>query len=216
MKRTFNAWYTGAPFYGPLCAGGLLMLVFGWGTWIAWVGAVVLLLGIYALFFFRDPRRRVRASADEAVAPADGKVMAVDELEESPYYDGPCVRLIIFLSLFNVHVNRAPCAGVVEDVRYQPGLFLNALRAESSELNESNTLWMNTAHGVVAVRQISGMVARRIVCYAQPGDELAQAERFGMIRFGSRTELYLPPRAIMQVSAGDNVRAGASIVARFS
>lgn len=215
MKRPFNAWYAGAPYYGPPLLLGIVLMIAGWGGWMAWAGGAVVLVGGYVLFFFRDPPRRVRASAEEAVAPADGKVMAVDDLEESPYYDGPCKRLVIFLSVFNVHVNRAPCAGTVDDVRYQPGLFLNALKAESSELNESNTVWMNTPHGLVAVRQISGLIARRIVCCAEPGDALAQGERFGMIKFGSRTELYLPPQAVMQVSAGDNVRAGTSIVARL-
>jgi phosphatidylserine decarboxylase len=143
-------------------------------------------------------------------------VAAVEELEETPHYKGPCRRISIFLSIFSVHVNRAPFDGTIQDIRRKHGGFLIATKPEASERNESNDVWLETPRGPMTVRQITGVVARRIVCRAKVGDTLAKGEKFGMIKFGSRTELYLPRSAEVCVTASDKVKAGTSVVARFS
>ncbi|MFP4193131.1 MAG: phosphatidylserine decarboxylase [Candidatus Hydrogenedentota bacterium] len=215
MKTDFCAWRAGARYYVPLLVIGGLGLVLGWPGPFAWLGGVALLAGLASLGFFRDPPRPLTAQVNEAVAPADGKIVAVDELEDSAHFPGPCQRVTIFLSILDVHVNRAPLAGTVREVRFHPGLFLNALDDRSSEENESNTVLLDTAYGPVGVRQISGLIARTIVCAAKEGDSLVQGQRFGMIKFGSRTELYLPPEAEIVVERSAKVKAGRTIMARL-
>jgi phosphatidylserine decarboxylase len=216
VNPAFSGWKTGLPFYGPVLVAGVLATgLLAWlGLW--WAGVPILALGIGMLLFFRDFPRAITAAANEAVAPADGKVVGVETLASTPYYDGPCQRLSIFLSVLDVHVNRSPCEATVRDVQYKTGLFKVAMRADTSDINESNTIYLDTPHGPVTVRQISGAIARRIVCPVKPGAQLATGERFGMIRFGSRTELYLPPTAKFIAANGDRVRGGATVVARFS
>jgi phosphatidylserine decarboxylase len=142
-------------------------------------------------------------------------VVAIEDLSATPHYAGPCRRISIFLSIFSVHVNRAPFDGVVKDVQYRHGQFKNAMNSETSECNESNAVWLDTPRGPVTVRQIAGVIARRIVCRAHVGEALAKGEKFGMIRFGSRTELYLPPDAEVCVRIKEHVKAGTTIVGRF-
>lgn len=199
MNEPFNAWAQGAWYYGPL---------FG-------VGGALMLMGLAVLLFFRDFPREITAAPNEVASPADGTVVAIEDLPESPHYDGPCRRVSIFMSVFSAHVNRAPFEGTVRDVRYAPGAYKNAMRPDSSKLNESNALWLDTPEGLMTIRQISGAVARRIVCPAAPGTTLAKGEKFGMIRFGSRVELYLPPHAEICVNLKQKVYAGTSIIARF-
>lgn len=214
MSESFSGWKAGLPFYGPvLVLGCILCLVPALVVKVA--GVLVLLVGLGMLAFFRDFPREIVAAPHEAVAPADGTVVAIEDLEESPHYDGPCRRISIFLSVFNVHVNRAPLAGTVTNVAYTPGKFLDARNPECSKLNEANLIAFNTAYGPVHVRQISGAVARRIVCATKPGDKLAQGEKFGMIRFGSRTELFLPPGTEVPLTNGQKVFGGTTVVARF-
>ena len=143
-------------------------------------------------------------------------VVEVKRFEETPYYDGPCVRISIFLSVFNVHVNRMPDDGTIARMDYRKGKYKNAMSAESSEVNEANTLWLETPHGPMTVRQIAGLIARRIVCPAEVGETLKKGEKFGMIRFGSRTELFLSVDAEVVVSEKDKVHGGSTVVARFS
>lgn len=216
MKAPFSAWREGAVFYVPMLVLGLLLFVglmpYGASVWVA---LPVLLLGLATLCFFRDPKRDVTAAPNELVGPADGKIVAVEDLEDTPYYDGPCRRISIFLSALDVHVNRAPCDGTVRRIDYKPGRFKNAQNPVSSEVNESNAIWLETPGGPVTVRQIAGMVARRIVCKAAVGQTLTKGEKFGMIRLGSRTELYVPPGTEICVAAKDVARAGATVLARF-
>lgn len=168
------------------------------------------------MLFFRDFPRAITASENEVVSPADGTIVAIEDLEETPHYDGPTRRVSIFLSILSAHVNRAPYEGAVTHVEYAPGKFKNAMNPESSRVNESNAVWFNTPRGPMTVRQISGAVARRIVCPAAPGMNLEKGEKFGMIRFGSRTELYLPPGTEVCVKLKDKVYAGSTVMARFS
>ena len=218
MSRSFSAWKEGAFQYIPAFLAALVFVLMATrGYRLAWAG--VILFGLYtlfALFFFRDPARTIPGADSDAVSPADGKVVAIEDLGATPHYAGPCRRISIFLSPFNVHVNRAPVQGIVGKVLYQPGQYINAMRPEASERNESNALWMQTPYGPVTVRQISGAIARRIVCRTGIGQTLERGQKFGMIKLGSRTELYLPAGTEICVKIKDNVRAGSSIVARFS
>ncbi len=215
---SFSAWKVGLPYYLPLLLLGMACLALACrGHRWAWAGvAVFFVCGLFALFFFRDPPRGIHAAPNEVVSPADGTIVAIEDLKESPHYEGPCRRVSIFLSVLSVHVNRAPFEGVVKDIRYKRGEFLNAMRADTTDRNESNAVWMDTPRGPMTVRQISGAIARRIVCPVRVGDALEKGQKFGMIKFGSRTELYLPPDAEVCVKVRDKVAAGTSIVARFS
>jgi phosphatidylserine decarboxylase len=178
--------------------------------------ATLVVFGLLTVWFYRDPPRRIPAAAALVVSPADGVVVAIDEIA----HDGPAVRVGIFLSIFNVHINRAPVAGRVIGVRYRRGKFLNALRPESARENEQMETRMQETtapYRRYVVRQITGAIARRIVCTLKPGDEVGRGEPFGMIKLGSRTELVLPREAALHVVArvGDVVRAGSTILAEF-
>ncbi len=215
MKVKFSAWRTGAPFYLPTLAAGMGLVAWSVSAGHALWGWPALLPGLFMVNFFRDPPRRISTRPGDVVSPADGKVTSVEDLESSPWYSGRCKRISIFLSVFNVHVNRSPVEAKILKIEHRPGLFKNAMAADSGDVNEANALWLETAHGPMTVRQIAGLIARRIVCPAQVGEALARGERFGMIRFGSRTELYLPVTAEITVRPGDRVRGGSSVVVRF-
>jgi phosphatidylserine decarboxylase len=218
VSSSFSAWKEGALQYIPaLLAALVFAFMVARGYRLAWAG--VILFGLYtlfALYFFRDPARAIPGSDTDAVSPADGKVVAMEDLDATPHYNGPCRRISIFMSPLDVHVSRAPVQGIVAKVLYKPGQYINAMKPEASERNESNAVWMQTPYGPVTVRQISGAIARRIVCRTGIGQTLERGQKFGMIKLGSRTELYLPPAAEVCVKINDKVRAGSSIVARFS
>src|SRR3954454_1345722 len=185
--------------------------------------ALVLLVvpvAIWLFAFFRDPDRDITTDAKAMVSPADGLVSDITELESCDLVGGgPAVRIGIFLSVFNVHVNRAPCDGTVAAVTYKKGKFINAMsHATASSDNESNTIVLNepgTDQPVCAVKQIVGLIARRIICTSKVGDSVARGDRIGMIKFGSRTELYLPKRLAPNVliKSGTKVRGGIDILA---
>lgn len=184
-----------------------------------WIPAVafVMVLWLAALAFFRDPMRRTPIDARAFVAPADGKVTEITPLPHDERLGGPAIRIGIFLSVFDVHINRSPCEAVVRSIEHKAGRFLNAMSPDSSTQNESNTIVLDGGPlGLLVVKQIAGLIARRIVCAAAVGDRLAAGQRFGMIKFGSRTELVLsrPDEVDVVVRVGDKVRAGRTIVAR--
>lgn len=212
MNKPFNGWKEGLPFYGPVLAASVLL---GFFPVIGWGAPFVALLGVCMALFFRDFPRQITAADNEVVSPADGTVVAIEDLDESPHYDGPTRRVSIFLSVFNAHLNRAPFPGTVTAVKYAPGAFKDARLPETSKVNESNAVWMDTDKGPMTVRQISGAVARRIVCPVSEGTVLAKGEKFGMIRFGSRTELYLPAGTEVTVALNQSVYAGTTVMARF-
>lgn len=183
--------------------------ILGWMGW--WpVAAVCAAAALACLGFFRDPERRPPDVPGALVAPADGRVMGVVEVDDA--WVGAAVRMSIFLSPLDVHVNRAPVAGLVRAVDYVPGRFLAAYRAEASEQNERCTVALEGDSARVAVRQISGVLARRIVCRVRPGDKLALGERYGLIRFGSRTDLIAPRGIELRVRVGERVRGGESVM----
>ena len=215
MNTPFSGWREGLPHYLPWFVVALVVTVVFRSSNYGWAAVPLWLLAFGILLFFRDFPRTAQAQPNEVISPADGTVVAIEHLQETPHYDGPALRISIFMSVFNVHVNRAPYDGEVRDVRYAPGAYKNAMKPESSKINESNALWLDTDRGLITVRQISGAVARRIVCRAQPGTRLQRGEKFGMIKFGSRVEVYLPPEAVPLVALKDKPRGGITVLARF-
>jgi phosphatidylserine decarboxylase len=196
---------------GYFYALGLIVaaILVGLFTRPAWA-VVPLLLASFFLWFFRDPERAIPQTAGAVVSPADGKVTDVSWVTIA---GEKRARISIFLSVFDVHVNRSPIAGVVRDVRYQKGKFLNAMNEASAEENEQNTVRVEGDGQVVVFKQIAGLLARRIVFHPKVGDQLERGQRVGLIKFGSRTDILLDPNASLQVKVGDRVRGGASILA---
>lgn len=198
-------------FYGLALLAVAALLWFFTGTW-GWA-VVPLLLAAFFLWFFRDPRRSIPQEPGLIVSPADGKVTEVARISTP---DGDRLRVSIFLSVFDVHVNRSPVAGILREVRYRKGEFLNAMNPVCAERNEQNLAIVDCSEGYqVAFIQIAGLLARRIVFNKRPGDTLARGERVGLIKFGSRTDLILPATAQPLVRVGDRVRGGASVIARI-
>lgn len=196
-------------------------VVLGYSLW--WpVSLLVLPVLIWLFAFFRDPERLVPAEQHVMVSPADGTVSDITELEHDELIGGPAVRVGIFLSVFNVHINRSPCDGRVIATNYKPGKFINAMKhGKASEENESNTVVLAEPHGdrpVAVVKQIVGLIARRIICTVSNGDQVQRGQRIGMIKFGSRTELTIPqwlgPQ--VQVTIGQTVHGASDIIATLS
>jgi len=180
-----------------------------------WLSFVFVALILYTLAFFRDPNRSDPSDQRAVVAAADGTVADIEEIDEKEFLKAPSKRIGIFLSIFDVHTNRAPVAGRIAFQQFRKGLFFDARRPECSEKNEAMTWAFQNPRATIVVRQLTGAIARRIVGWAKVGDELKRGERFGMIRFGSRTEVYLPLDAEILVKVGDHVKGGASVIARL-
>jgi len=186
-------------------------------TPVPWTAAVPIALWLFVLSFFRDPERHAGGDELDLVAPADGLVADIVTVDD-PALDRPCLRIGIFLSVFNVHVNRVPCAGTVSAVEQRAGLCLDARNPRASEDNRAATITLERDDGrAVAVRQITGLIARRIVCPVTAGQRFGRAERYGMIRFGSRTELIVPVADLERalISVGETVRGGETLLARL-
>lgn len=203
--------------------------VLAWGAWLLPAGApriagaaIAVGLGLFVLWFFRSPRRVPPPGAHRLVAPADGTVWDIEELPEPQVIGGQARRIGIFLSVFDVHVNRAPCAGTVVYAQYRPGSFLDVRHPDCAEINEANTLGIVCDPEVgkdlrIVVRQLAGLIARRIICTHGVGDRLQRGELYGMIRFGSRTELWVPldrPHRVL-VKRGDKVKGGETVLVEF-
>ncbi len=182
----------------------------------AWLSLLFFVLILYTLFFFRDPDRNIPADRNPVLAAADGTVTDISEVEESEVLKTRMRRVGIFLSIFDVHTNRAPIEGRITYRQHHEGLCLDARSQDCSEKNEAMTWGIENPRVTVVVRQLTGAIARRIVAWAEVGDQLAKGERFGMIRFGSRTEVYLPLTASVLVKAGEHVAGGSTIIARLS
>ena len=189
----------------------ILGLLASWAGWM-WLALILLVLAGFVFYFFRDPERALPSSPSAVVSPADGRVL---EVIEEPLEGRPGNRISIFLSVFNVHVNRSPVAARIENVDYRPGKFYAAMKARASTENEQNVIRLDTGRGPVIVKQIAGWVARRVLLWKPVGASLARGERLGMIRFGSRVELWLPSEARVTVRPGENVKGGASVVAEW-
>ena len=195
----------------------LILAAIGVAVWFvsAWLSLIFLTLFLFTIAFFRDPNRPVPPGPNLIVAPADGRVRDIVELDEKEILKTKTRRVGIFLSIFDVHTNRAPIDGRIVYRQHHAGLCLDARDPDCSEKNEAITWAFENSRGAIVVRQLTGAIARRIVAWANVGDELKKGQRFGMIRFGSRTELYLPLDAEVLVKTGDHVSGGSTVIARL-
>ena len=176
------------------------------------------LFALFVLYFFRDPNPRTPEGKDLVVAPAHGKVDVIDETAEPDFLGGPCRRISIFLSVFDVHVQNAPVAGKISFFKHTPGQYLNAMKTDSARFNENVLLGLDCAEPPgekIGVRLIAGLIARRIVPWVQLNDAVRRGERLGLIQFGSRVDIYLPPRAKLKIALGDKVIGGETVIASF-
>ncbi|MBI5154096.1 phosphatidylserine decarboxylase family protein [Candidatus Poribacteria bacterium] len=195
-------------YFIPLALLSLLMAFLYWP-----VGVLFGVLAFYVLYFFRDPRRQTPNIPGCMISPADGKVVSVIEIPCPEMPGGRALRLAVFLNVFDVHIQRASAGGEVTDVKRRAGKFLNALNEKCSEENEQVTVWLKNDECVFGIRQIAGAIARRIVCNVKDGDHLERGERYGLIQFGSRVELFLPTTATVKVQPGQRVKGGETCVA---
>ncbi|MGH9775560.1 MAG: phosphatidylserine decarboxylase family protein [Candidatus Acidiferrales bacterium] len=209
----------GYKFAVPPLALGLLLCLLGERGMLgatprwAWAAGVLIILGLFVLFFFRDPDRAIPDAPGLVVSPADGRVM---EVVQEAFDARPGRRVSIFLSVFNVHVNRSPVAGEIREVSYRQGRFYAAMRSRASAENEQNVIRIATPAGEMAFKQIAGWIARRVLFWKSAGVRVVRGERVGMIRFGSRVDVWLPLEAEILVRPGQNVAGGSSVLARWN
>lgn len=201
----------------PFIAGFFgVSLLLGWmWTPLFWIGLV---LTIWCIYFYRDPERITPVDDNLVISSADGKVSSVGPCVPPAELDlgfEPMLRISVFMNVFSCHVNRAPMRGNIRSIMHRPGKFLNAELDKASSENERNSLLIDGPKGQIAVVQIAGLVARRIVCWSKPGNELSAGERFGLIRFGSRVDIYLPEGAVSRVAVGQTAVAGETVLAEF-
>jgi phosphatidylserine decarboxylase len=202
--------------YSFILASVVLVFLGVVSSW-PWLTVLGFLGGGFFSYFFRDPNRVIPPEPEAIVSPADGKVVRVEEVREDRFFKGPARRVAIFMNLFDVHVNRVPVAGTVAALTHQSGQFKAAFRPEAGTINEQQAMLLEGEAGHRAlVVQIAGLLARRIVSYVTTGDRLAKGDRFGMICFGSRVDLYLPVQVDLQVKVGDRVKAGSSIIGKWA
>lgn len=195
-----------------LIAALLLGAAAAW--WRPWAAIPFALLLVFFAWFFRDPERTVPGGADTFVSPADGKVMSVQTVFENRFLQSEATLVTIFLNVTDVHVNRVPAAGTVRYLEYVPGKYVVAFAEKAAEINERNYIGLQTDVGRVLICQIAGFVARRIVCWRGPGDRMEKGQRFGLIKFGSCVQVWLPPGVTATVQPGQRVQAGATIIGR--
>src|ERR1700722_2289041 len=194
---------------------GLPLLVLGGAAYFAqWTIASIVLvcLAIFVFSFFRDPERVIPAEPGAIVSPGDGRVVVVTDEEDA---GRPGKRISIFLAVWNVHVNRSPAAGVITRMEYRPGKFLAAMRERASLENEQNVFTLSTDAGEMVFKQIAGLIARRVVSWKREGERVARGERIGLVRFGSRVDVWVPKEAEILVKLGENVKGGSSVLARW-
>jgi phosphatidylserine decarboxylase len=193
---------------------GIAALFLGWHILALQIAAFVLLaLGTFILYFFRDPERVIPSDDLTIVSPADGRVL---EVVDEQFADRAGKRITIFLAVWNVHVNRTPLAGKISRIEYRPGKFQMAMRKTASVENEQNVIYLDTAHGQIVFKQIAGMIARRVVLWKKAGDQVQRGERIGIVRFGSRMDVWLPLEAAISVKPGDHVAGGSSVLGRWT
>lgn len=201
----------GWPFLAGIVAISLLTTYLAGWLWSLpfWI------LSVFVLQFFRDPGRSVPTARNLVIAPADGRIVAVERVLD-PYLQREAQKVSVFMNVFNVHSNRSPVDGAIEQVWYTPGKFVNADLSKASTENERNALWLRSDCGWdITCVQVAGLIARRILCYSKAGEWLARGQRYGFIRFGSRVDVYLPLPAKIRVSIGDKVRAGETVLAEL-
>ncbi|MGD0282496.1 MAG: phosphatidylserine decarboxylase family protein [Dissulfurispiraceae bacterium] len=198
----------GYPFIAVASAVTIAAFFSGW----VWAAALPFALTIFIIYFFRDPERQAPKEDNIFVSPADGRVIQIQAVTEEKFLKGSAIEISIFMSPLNVHVNRAPCDGLVKSVVYTPGAFLSAFKPEASIRNENIAMLLTGSSGSILVRQVAGAVARRVVCRVRQGDSLKKGERYGIIKFSSRLDVYLPEDTEIKVKTGDSVRAGETVI----
>ena len=209
----------GYPFIGIAMAAALAVfaLALARRSWALWLLAlVVTVIALWVAYFFRDPERTGERGSQIVVAPADGKLIMITEVDEPAFIGGRATRLSIFMNVFNVHVNRYPVDGTVQYLHYNPGKFLNAAAEKSSLENEQSSVGIESGPNKILVRQIAGLIARRIVTYSQKGQQVKQGERMGLIRFGSRVDVFMPTNAKLRVRLGELTTAGTTVLAELN
>ncbi|MCC6502019.1 MAG: phosphatidylserine decarboxylase family protein [Deltaproteobacteria bacterium] len=196
----------------PFILIALFCIIIVWLLGLKWLELLFVPLFVFVVAFFRDPERVIPNDAGSITSPADGRVIKVERIRDDRFLKTDVLRICIFMNVFNVHVNRAIASGKVVDVIYNPGKFFNASLDKASMHNEQNAVIMEDKGRKFAFNQIAGLIARRIVCYAKPGMKYEKGQRFGLIRFGSRVDVYLPAGCSPAVKVGEKVRAGSSIL----
>ncbi len=205
----------------PFMFGTAFLAALAWGavavagSWTIVPASLLTLLTAFVFYFFRDPEREVPSGEGVVISPGDGKIIDIREVDESSFIGGPCRRITIFLSVFNVHVQRAPVSGDVAHREYRPGEFAVAWHPKASEKNEQSSLGLIARGHKVLVRQIAGLIARRIVTYPEQGGQVERGERIGLIRFGSRVDLFMPLDWSLDCTVGDKVAGGSTVLARI-
>jgi len=200
-----------------LIAAGTFAFALNRRSWPLWLAAIVLVVvAIWVAYFFRDPERTGERGERLVIAPADGKVVQVTEVDEPAFLHEKAIRISIFMNVFNVHVNRYPVSGVVRYVHYNPGKFLNAAVEKASLENEQSSVGIESGSNRVLVRQIAGLIARRIVTYGKDGERVTQGDRMGIIKFGSRVDVFLPLSARPRVKMGDPTFAGVTVIGELA
>jgi phosphatidylserine decarboxylase len=208
-RTAFPVAAPGYPFIYAAAFATIIFALVGWG-----IAAVVGMIATVCIcLFFRDPDRVTPVSETALISPADGRVVFVGKTASNPYIDGPCIKVGIFMSVFNVHVNRVPFTGKISAIQYYPGTFIPADKDAASLKNERNAVIMTTSDGrTIGFVQVAGLIARRIISWVNVGDHVPAGSRFGMICFGSRVDLYLPVESEVSVRVGDRVAAGSSVI----
>jgi phosphatidylserine decarboxylase len=216
MRFAPEGWPFILPAWALVALGGWAVRTWGPALWA--IELPLLVLAVWLLVFFRDPLRSGPRGDAFVIAPADGRIVEIAAVEEPVYLKARATRISIFMSVFDVHVNRYPATGTIELVRYNPGTFLHAASEKASLDNEQSSIGLRTARGPLLVRQIAGLIARRIVTDAKSGERVRQGDRLGMIRFGSRVDVFLPASAgaVVRVGVGARVRAGATPLAEYA
>lgn len=211
-ERSHTAFPIARAGYGFIFAGAFVTVIFALleFTFLTILGLV---FTFFTTYFFRDPDRVIPSQDGIVVSPADGKVIRIDQIDQSEYYQGACLKISIFMSVFNVHVNRIPFQGRITKIDYFPGRFFNASLDKASKNNERNAIHIETDDGKhICAVQIAGLIARRIICKVQESDRVVRGQRFGLICFGSRLDVYLPADTKANVAVGDMVKAGTSVL----
>ena len=199
-----------------LVAAGAYAVALNRRSWPFWLLAFLLtLIALWVAYFFRDPERTGERGERLVVAPADGRIVLVTEVDEPSFIHGRAMRISIFMNVFSVHVNRYPVSGTVKYVKHTEGKFLNAAVEQSSLENEQVSVGIEAGPNRILVRQIAGLIARRIITYSREGDQAEQGARFGLIRFGSRVDVFVPPDATLRVKAGEQTSAGTTVLAEL-
>ncbi|MGH7656095.1 MAG: phosphatidylserine decarboxylase family protein [Gemmatimonadaceae bacterium] len=208
----------GVPFIliaAVLAAGAWALAASRGGLALMVLAAALTIVALWVVYFFRDPERTGERGDRLVVSPADGRVVMITDVDEPSFVHGKATRISIFMNVFNVHVNRYPVSGTVKYVHYNPGKFINAAADKASLDNEQMSVGLDAGGRLVLVRQIAGAIARRIVTYSKVGDTAAQAERFGLIRFGSRVDVFVPTNSAVRVKLGDKPVAGTTVLAEL-